>query len=290
MRNNLETLGAIENTKSPAITETKSLSFSVPTEMVDLPSKGKFYPKEHPWHLKESVEIKLMSAVEEEILVNKAYIKKGSVFDKLIESILVEKDSVNLKTVLPGDKNAILLAARIASFGEKYQATVMCPVCFEVGKEFFDLTEVDVVLLDNVEFNEDNTFNVPLPVTGFTAVCRLLNGEDEEKLTSVQNSKIRFAEKTIKDPEKLKKAKEELENIPTSEQFKLCVRSVNGVTDSKMIAEFLEKMPAKDSRALKAALKEHTPNIDLSYSFKCAACKSESNVQIPITKDFFWGD
>ena len=71
------------------------VEIATPTQVVDLPSKGLFYPQDHPWYGKESVEIRFMTAKDEDILVNKSYIQKGIVLDKLISSILLDK-RVNL--------------------------------------------------------------------------------------------------------------------------------------------------------------------------------------------------
>ena len=65
-----------------------------PTEMVDLPSKGLFYPENHPL-ASGKVEMKYMTAKEEDILTNKSYIEKGIVIDKLLQSLLVTQFEYN---------------------------------------------------------------------------------------------------------------------------------------------------------------------------------------------------
>ncbi len=65
--------------------ENKSL---FPTEEVTLPSKGLIYPKDNPL-AKGVLEMKYMTAREEDILTNDSYIKNGTVIDKLLQSLII---------------------------------------------------------------------------------------------------------------------------------------------------------------------------------------------------------
>jgi hypothetical protein len=119
-RNNDERTGAKSAPDAPSVVLNKqaaeTFNFSVPTEFVDMPSKGKYYPKEHPFHNKESVEIKFMTAKEEDILTSRALLKKGIAIDRMLQSILME--NVDVDSLLVGDKNALVVAARITGYGE----------------------------------------------------------------------------------------------------------------------------------------------------------------------------
>ena len=77
----------------------------LPTEKVSLPSKGLLYPKESPLSSGE-IEMKYMTAKEEDILTNSNFIKNGTVIDKLLQSMIVTP--INYDELLVGDKNAIL--------------------------------------------------------------------------------------------------------------------------------------------------------------------------------------
>ena len=120
--------------------QSNDLQFSTPTQIVDLPSRGEFYPEGHPLHNKESVEIKYMTAKEEDILASTNLIKKGIVFDRLLQSIMVT--SVNPDDLLLGDRSAILVAARITGYGPEYATTTTCPSCSTKSKYSFDLAQV----------------------------------------------------------------------------------------------------------------------------------------------------
>ena len=102
-RNNEDRLGApdvasIQAETPPQITNRQinnsqdSLSFVAPTEFVDLPSYGVFYAEDHPLHKQECVEIKHMTAKEEDILSDKALLKKGLAIDRFLKSIIIDKN------------------------------------------------------------------------------------------------------------------------------------------------------------------------------------------------------
>jgi hypothetical protein len=116
-----------QNINQPA---SMPLSFSIPTEFVDLPSGGKFYGPDHPCHGRDSVEMRFMTAKEEDILTSRTLIKKGIVIDRLLQSMVVEKH-LNIDDLLIGDKNALVIAARISGFGEEYDTRVSCASCGE---------------------------------------------------------------------------------------------------------------------------------------------------------------
>ena len=135
-----------------------SSEFKFPTEVVDLPSKGLLYPEDHPL-ASGQVEIKYMTAKEEDILTNQNYLAKGIVVDKLLQSMVVTKFSYN--DLLLGDKNAILVAARVLGYGKDYE--------FEYGGEKHT---VDLSLVGNKEVDESlfkdrtNEFEYELPGPG----------------------------------------------------------------------------------------------------------------------------
>ena len=162
----------------PEVDNKQMLDFSTPTEIVDLPSKGKFYSEAHPLHNKESVEIRYMTAKDEDILTSPSLLKKGLAIDRLLQNVIVDK-RINVGSLLSGDKNAILVASRINGFGSSYTTKVTCPACATVGENTFDLSEVEHIILDDtgdydISPTQDGTFIVKLPRTGFEVELRLL--------------------------------------------------------------------------------------------------------------------
>ena len=249
-------------------------NFSTPTEHVDLPSGGKYYPEGHPLHGKESVEIKYMTAKEEDILTSQNLLKKGLAIERLLESVILDK-TINPKTMLVGDRNAILVAARITGFGSEYETQITCPACSKNSEYSFDLEEAgrkEVVLPEGVEETDSGTFTLTLPITGVLTEVKLLNGADESKILANQESK----------------RKHKLPESPLTDQLKAIIVSVNGHAERSVINNFVDNMPSRDTRHLRKAYENLTPNIDMSYEFTCTNCGHETDVEVPFTVSFLW--
>ena len=236
--------------------------FSLPTEMVELPSKGLVYPEGHP--LREGkVEIKYMTAKEEDILTNQSYIEKGTVLDKLLESVMVSK--INIKDLIVGDKNAVLIATRILGYGKDYSFSYM-------GESHdIDLSTLENKETDESQLSEGNKFSYTLPYSEIDITFKILDGHDETKI-----------EKEIQGLKKLNKnASPEL-----STRLKYIITSINGDTEKKTIRDFVENgLLARDSRSLRNFVKETQPDVDLNY-----ITDSNEEITIPIGISFFWPD
>jgi len=242
--------------------------FKLPTEIIDLPSKGLLYPAESEL-AKGKIELKYMTAKEEDILTNQNYIKNGTVIDKLLQSMLVTK--INFDDLLIADKDAIMIAARILGYGEHYSFTYF-------GEEqTCDLTE-----LKDKEFDESlitpgvNEFHFELPHSKVNITFKLLTHGDEK---SIQ-----------RELEGLKKIKGK--DIPEmSTRLKYLITSVNGNRDQKSIREFVDNyLLAKDSRALRDYIVKVSPGIDLKVSVTSEVSGVEEDVTLPIGVTFFWPD
>ena len=275
--------GNYENTETPPqmINQNNNenpFSFIVPTEFVELPSRGLFYPEGHPLHNQSTIEIKQMTAKEEDILTSRALLKQGLAIDRLISSIILNK-RVNASELLVGDRNAILIAARVSGYGNTYETNVTCPACSETNKHVFDLNGLQVYNGDGIDpseitNNEDGTFNTTLPRSGVEVTFRLLSGRDEKQL-------LAQAETARK--------KKGNENSVTR-QLKQLVVAVNGDTQHKNIKYVVDNMPSSDARHLRLMYKIATPNIDMSQIFECESCGHEEDMEVPLTADFFWPD
>ena len=238
--------------------------FKFPTEEVELPSKGLVYKKENPLS-SGKIEIKYMTAKEEDILTNQAYIQKGNVLDKLIESLITNKD-INYKDLILGDKNAVLVASRILGYGQNYK--------FELkGEEHtVDLSEVKNKEIDESTFTQgENSFSFKLPHSGNDITYKILNGHDESKI----EAELRGIKKMDKN------ASPEL-----STRLKYLITSVNEDTETKKIREFVDNfLLARDSRSLREHIKNTQPDIDLTFDLEC-----EGEVTVPKGINFFWPD
>ena len=235
-----------------------------PTETIDLPSKGLIYPTDHPLS-SGKVEMKYMTAREEDILTNQSYISKGTVLDKLLDSLIMT-EGVNVRDLLVGDKNALLIAARILGYGKDYN--------FTYGGEN---TTVDLSLLEPKFIHEHlfskgkNEFEYELPSTGVKVTFKLFTGKEELDIQ--------------KELEGLKKINKE--NSPElTTRLKYMLLSVNGDSERKVIREFVDNhLLARDSRSLRNYVKSIQPDIDLTFTND-----SDEEVAIPINLNFFWPD
>ena len=279
-RNNDERSGAAAQDDAPPASATQApatgLNFVVPTEIVDLPSRGNFYQEGHSLHGCETLEIRHMTAKEEDILTSRTLLKKGIAIDRLLESIIVDT-TVKPDDLLVGDKNAVIVATRIAAYGADYSARVSCPSCASVEDFSFNLFEQKISHPDDnsapgYEKTESNTFLVTLPKSGVITEVRLLTGQDEKWLAKMTENK----------------KKHNLGDSALTDQMRLFIVSLNGIDDTTQISQFINAMPAADSRHLRNVYKALNPNIDLTQEVTCTACGDETRMEVPFTSNFFW--
>jgi len=237
--------------------------FKFPTEEVELPSKGLIYPKDHPLS-SGKVEIKYMTAKEEDILSNQTYIKKGNVLDKLLESVMISK--IDIKDLIVGDKNAILIATRVLGYGKDYKVIIK-------GEEHtIDLSTLEnKPLIDSDYEAGKNEFNFTLPSTSIPITYKILTGHDEVKI-----------ERELAGLKRLHK-----DSSPElSTRLKHIIKSVDGETGAKEVREYVDNyFLARDSRALREHIKINQPDVDLNYILE-----DGEEVSIPIGMSFFWPD
>ena len=233
-----------------------------PTEIVELPSQGLVYPTDHPLH-SGKVEMKYMTAKEEDILTNQNYIQKGIVLDKLLEALTMNKFS--LKDIITGDKNALIMASRILGYGKDYTFTYG-------GKEYIvDLTTLDSKPFDTSLLTPKGTFKFTLPVSKTEVEFKLLTAKDEELIDQ--------------EIQGLKKLNKELSSEITT-RLKYQLTTVDGSQDRNVIKEFVEfNLLAADSRALRLYIKEVAPDVNLNFT-----TDGGEEVAIPINLNFFWPD
>jgi len=271
------------NSETPTSNNNNQLSFSVPTEFVELPSKGLYYPEDHPLHGIETVEIKHMTAKEEDILASESLIRKGVAIDRMLQSLLID-DNLKVNDLLVGDRNALTVAARITGYGADYHTRVNCPACGEPQEFQFDLDERTTRgaafspdelegKIEGVSFTKNGTFLVELPKSGHTVELKMLTGKDEEKLEKFQKQKAKMSDGL---------------NSILTDTLKSIVTSVSGVTERSQINNFVENMPAVDSRYLRGVYQKLVPNIDMTQDFSCKKCHHTQALEVPVTTDFFW--
>ena len=237
-----------------------------PTEIIDLPSKGLLYPKESPLS-SGKVEMKYMTAKEEDILTNNNYISRGIVIDKLIQALLVDK-SIKYGDLLAGDKNVLLVGARILGYGEMYEFT------YGGSKHTVDLSKLDNKPIDEELYKgSNNEFTFTLPTTNRNLTFKLLTHSDELEI----DAEIKGLQKINKDT-----------NPEMSTRLKHIITSVDGKTDNKYIRDFVDnEFLAKDARAFRTYYGVIQPDLDLTFYPEGGP---EEGVDIPIGINFLWPD
>ena len=255
------------------------LSFVVPTEFVDLPSQGVHYDSTHPLHGQDSIEIKFMTAKEEDILTSQTLLEKGIALDRLTDNLIMDK-RIRQQSLLTGDKNAILIAARKSGFGEDYETSITCPTCNKADKYVYDLNSAVTtsgLTLEELEDSEiasdgGGTFTITLPKNPVTLEFQLLTGAEERAIANATEER-----RKKKQPEQV-----------ITDQLKLIIVSVNGYTEPALINRFVETMTLVDSRYLRDAYQKVNPNIELKEVFVCNECGHSDEINFPFTADFFW--
>ena len=275
---------AVAAQATPDGVTSRTLDFTCPTEFVDLPSQGKFYADEHPLKGLDSVEIRFMTAKDEDILTSKSLLKKGIAIDRFLQNIIVDK-KVKIQDLLIGDKNALVVASRVTGYGADYQTKVSCPACGTSQDYQFDLddsavktggietlTEELPAIAETVTRTENNTWLVECPRSKVAVELQLMNGHHEKFL-----AKSAAMKKKQKLPESL-----------LTDQLRQTIVSVNGSSEVKDISKFIDVMPAMDSRFLRSVYDKLMPNVDLTQHFDCHSCGFEQEMEVPFTTDFFW--
>jgi hypothetical protein len=237
--------------------------FKIPTEMVDLPSKGLLYPEGNPL-AEGKVEMKYMTAKEEDILTNQAYIKQGIVLDKLLQSLIVTK--INYDDLIVGDKNALMVASRVLGYGKDYD--------FVYDDESY---VVDLSTIENKVFDESlikkgtNEFSYTLPNSGNLVTFKILTAGDDKKI----DAELAGLKKINKDS-----------SPELTTRLKYIITSVNGDREAKTIREFVDNhLLARDSRLLREYIRQVQPDVDLTFT-----TTSGEEVAIPVNLSFFWPD
>ena len=266
-----------DDTPVAAAAAAPTFNWSVPTEFVELPSKGIFYPAGHPLHNQTTVEIRYMTAKEEDILTSRSLLKEGVALDRMLQNVLVDT-SINVDTLLVGDKNAMLVAARRTGYGADYDTNVTCPSCGTTDEHSFDISEppcndfLGEARNLGVAVTEEGLVQIKLPMSGVEVTCRLLTSADETRLTK----------------EMERKAKRKMSQGVTTDSFRAYVVAVNGDESPFTIESFIQAMPARDARHLRTIYSSIVPNINLEQTYDCPNCGYEADMEVPLGIDFFW--
>tara|TARA_R110000765_G_C18833504_1_gene597118 strand:+ start:58 stop:807 length:750 start_codon:yes stop_codon:yes gene_type:complete len=238
-----------------------------PSEMIDLPSKGKLYPKDSP--LKDGkIEIKYMTAREEDILTSANLIKKGLVIDRLLDSLILT-NGVKTDDLVLGDKNAVMVAARILAYGPEYTCEVSHPTTGEKKEQTFNLADCPFKEIDKTI--TENLFECELPISKKKIKFKILTGKDERLIS--EDLKASTKTGIGVSPE-------------LTTRLRYLIKEVDGDNTQAVINDSAINMLARDSMHLRNEIKKVSPDIELKQEIEIGG--ETVKVTIPMTVGFFW--
>ncbi len=261
--------------QSQTVPNNFSSGYQTPTEIVELPSKGKLYLDDHPLKDVETVEIKFMTTKEEDLLISPSLNEKGVALDRVIESLIVNT-RVDATTLIPGDKNAILMAARKSAYGSDYSFSVVCPSCLTENqiKESLDNVKIKEIVEDeSAKYLENSNILIVLPKSKASVEVKILNSEDEKIIEETTKKRLK-------------------NNLPAEElitRYRRMIVSIDGSSDTSYINNFIiNNLGIADSRFLRKRFMEMVPDVSFNYSHNCSKCDRLLEGGVPIGTDFFW--
>jgi hypothetical protein len=244
---------------------------NVPTQPLDLPSRGLLYPESSPLSSGQ-VELYLPTAMHEDILTNKNFIQQGVVIDKFLQSIIASK--IDYNDLLIGDKNAIMIGARILAYGSNYTFKYT-PQGSSISEDVtVDLSKLKEKEIDWASVKKgSNEFDVELSISKKLVTYKILSHKDEMAI-----------EAEIKGLQKINK------NLSSDTTVRLAhsIVAVEGDRDKKVIRDFVKLMPIRDSQELKKEVSKNTPDIVMKFDFTLSNGEVVEGLNIPLTVDFFW--
>jgi len=249
-----------------------------PSEVIDLPSKGLVYPKDNLLSSGQ-IDLRYMTTKEEDILASTNLIKKGVVIDKLLEALIVDKN-INYKSLVLGDKDAIMYAARILGYGENYNTKITCQKCGEDDETTIDLSELKEKDIDYDILTPDNRYEFELPHSKAKIVFKLLTVDDDLQIEKELKYREAFNKKTNKTKDVVQ------QDIST--RLKYLIIEVNSKSTKGDINKFVDTMLSRDSIALREYYNKIAPGMDTDINFTCSKCGGSTVVSIPLTVNFFW--
>ena len=251
----------------------EDFGWEIPVETLPLPSRGVVYSQDSYLFGKEEIQIKAMTAQEEDILTSAAYAKENIVIEKLLESCIIDKN-IDVKELISGDKTALMVGIRITGYGPEYPVSATCTSCIKKSNIDIRLDQLEIKRITHppVEAGK-NLFEFVLPVTQKTVRYKYQNYYDTKEADTIQKKYDSLG--ITKD--------NSMTNI-----LENSIVSIDSVTDKNKISHFIKNMPVKDSSSLRKFIFNNEPGINMSWKYNCPVCTAENDVKIPMTSEFFW--
>ncbi len=270
-----EEMAGIERAQKMGAEANEASAFKVPTEFVPLPSFGLVYSPNSPLHNLKEIEVRYMTAADEDILTSRSLLRSGKAIDAVLKNCILDA-RINPEELLSGDKNALITFLRVSGYGPEYKVEIDCPSCEETSKYEFDLSQLEMKTLDVEPIEQgENRFHIQLP-TGTHIEFKFLNSAEEKEISDAQDRIKRSTNSPVD------------RNVTT--RLKNTIISIDGNTDSSLINQYVDTLNVRDSRALRKYMEDNTPDIDMKQEFNCPHCGHRGEVDVPISVGFFWPD
>ena len=270
-----EEMAGIERAQKLGAEANEASAFRVPTEFVPLPSFGLVYPPNSPLHNLKEIEVRYMTAIDEDILTSRSLLRSGKAIDAVLKNCILDA-RINPEELLSGDKNALITFLRVSGYGPEYKVEIDCPSCEETSKYEFDLSQLEMKTLDVEPIEQgENRFHIQLP-TGTHIEFKFLNSAEEKEISDAQDRIKRSTNSPID------------RNVTT--RLKNTIISIDGNNDPSLINQYVDTLNVRDSRALRKHMEDNTPDIDMNQEFNCSHCGHRGEVDVPISVSFFWPD
>ena len=270
-----EEMAGIERAQKMGAEANEASAFKVPTEFVPLPSFGLVYSPNSPLHNLKEIEVRYMTAADEDILTSRSLLRSGKAIDAVLKHCILDA-RIHPEELLSGDKNALITFLRVSGYGPEYKVEIDCPSCEETSKYEFDLSQLEMKTLDVEPIEQgENRFHIQLP-TGTHIEFKFLNSAEEKEISDAQDRIKRSTNSPVD------------RNVTT--RLKNTIISIDGNTDSSLINQYVDTLNVRDSRALRKYMEDNTPDIDMKQEFNCPHCGHRGEVDVPISVGFFWPD
>ena len=270
-----EEMAGIERAQKMGAEANEASAFRVPTEFVPLPSFGLVYPPNSPLHNLKEIEVRYMTAIDEDILTSRSLLRSGKAIDAVLKNCILDA-RINPEELLSGDKNALITFLRVSGYGPEYKVEIDCPSCEETSKYEFDLSQLEMKTLDVEPIEQgENRFHIQLP-TGTHIEFKFLNSAEEKEISDAQDRIKRSTNSPID------------RNVTT--RLKNTIISIDGNNDPSLINQYVDTLNVRDSRALRKYMEDNTPDIDMNQEFNYPHCGHRGEVDVPISVGLFWPD
>ena len=259
-----------------------AFEWAVPTYIVPLPTKGKYYDEDHPCHGIEQVEIRYMTAKEEDMLTSEHLLKEGVAHTRMVQNLIMDP-KISVRDMLVQDVGALMIAARITGYGSEYDVSVRCPACLSVVDHSFNVEEAlhksiedtrsRLGLLPEPYSAGDNRWlvGVTLPLTKAQVAIRWLSGADEEKFSKLNYQKSTTASESL-----------------ITDLLRSMIVSINGEDNPIAVAHLIKTMPTQDGVFLRNAYINMIPSFKLQQTYSCQSCGHTADTEVPLNATFFW--